>query len=156
MINWIQGHDLGRKFKALVTHDGSLNTNNQYASEELWFMQHDVSIRSSRVMMLIIVQFNGTIWDNRDNYERWNPINYIKNWATPHFVVHNTLDYRLPESEGIYLFNVLQERGVPSKFLNFPNENHWVLNRENSLVWHTEIYKWINYYSGISNATSPY
>jgi hypothetical protein len=44
MINWIQGHDLGRKFKALVTHDGSTNTNNQYASEELWFMQHDVSL----------------------------------------------------------------------------------------------------------------
>jgi dipeptidyl aminopeptidase/acylaminoacyl peptidase len=70
-------------------------------------------------------------------------------------VVHNTLDYRLPESEGIMLFNILQERGVPSKFLNFPDENHWVLNRENSLVWHTEIYKWINFYSGISEE-GPY
>lgn len=54
------------------------------------------------------------------------------------------------------LFNMLQVKGVPSKFLNFPDENHWVLNRENSLVWHTEIYKWINYYSGISDADSPY
>lgn len=141
MTNWIQGHDLGRQFKALVTHDGSTSTLNQYASEELWFMQHD---------------FNGTLWDNRENYEQWNPIDYINEWATPHFVVHNTMDYRLPESEGIMLFNILQEKGVPSKFLNFPDENHWVLNRENSLVWHTEIYKWINYYSGISNATSPY
>ncbi|ETN36849.1 uncharacterized protein HMPREF1541_07836 [Cyphellophora europaea CBS 101466] len=140
MTNWIQGHDLGRKFKALVTHDGSTSTLNQYASEELFFMQHD---------------FNGTLWENRDNYDRWNPLDYASNWATPHFIVHNTLDYRLPESEGIMLFNILQERGVPSKFLNFPDENHWVLNRENSLVWHQQIFGWINYYSGISDV-SPF
>ncbi|RMZ88435.1 hypothetical protein DV736_g4344, partial [Chaetothyriales sp. CBS 134916] len=141
MTNWIQGHDLGRKFKALVTHDGSLNTIAQYTSEELWFMQHD---------------FNGTLWHDRDNYERWNPINHINEWATPHFVVHNELDYRLPIAEGIALFNILQERGVPSKFLSFPDENHWVLNRENSLVWHREIFKWINYYSGIDTEEGPY
>ncbi|KIW08219.1 uncharacterized protein PV09_01147 [Verruconis gallopava] len=140
MTNWIQGHDLGRKFKALVTHDGSTDTTAQYTTEELWFMQHD---------------FNGTLWDNRENYERWNPINHIHNWATPQFVVHNTLDYRLPESEGIMLFNILQSRGVPSKFLSFPDENHWVLNRENSLVWHREIFKWINHYSGLSEE-GPY
>lgn len=68
---------------------------------------------------------NGTLWDNRDNFERYNPINFIHNWATPHFVVHNDLDFRLPVSEGLFLFNVLQEKGVPSKFLNFPDENHW-------------------------------
>ena len=141
MTNWIQGHELGRRFKALVTHDGVANTLADYGTEELWFIQHD---------------FNGTLWDNRDNYERWNPLNYIHEWATPHFVVHGELDYRLPVSEAIQMFNILQERGVPSRFLNFPDENHWVLKRENSIVWHTEIYKWINYYSGVSNASSPY
>ena len=134
MTNWIQGHDLGRKFKALVTHDGSTSTLNQYGTEELWFMQHD---------------FNGTLWNDRPNYERWDPIAHAINFSTPHFVVHSENDYRLPVSEGIYLFNVLQERGVPSRFLNFPDENHWVLDRENSLVWHREIYNWINHYSGI-------
>ena len=63
--------------------------------------------------------------------------------------MHNTLDYRLPESDGIALFNILQTKGVPSRFLNFPDENHWVLNQENSLFWHTEIFNWINHYSGI-------
>lgn len=110
MTNWIQGHSLGREFKALVTHDGSTSTLNQYATEELWFMQHD---------------FNGTLWDNRDNYERWDPIAYAAEFATPQFVVHSSKDYRLPVSEGVMLFNVLQERGVPSRFLNFPDENHW-------------------------------
>ena len=162
MTNWIQGHDLGREFKALVTHDGTTSTLNQYASEELWFMQYDVSFRllilispSRKVLLTDLLQFNGTLWDNRANYARYNPIDYIHNWATPHFVVHNTLDYRLPEAEGIMLFNILQERGVPSKFLNFPDEGHWVLDRENSIVWHREIFKWINYYSGISEE-GPY
>ena len=133
MTNWIQGHDLGRKFKALVTHDGVSNKLADYASEELWFIQRDM---------------NGTIWDDRENYERWNPLDHIANYSTPHFVIHNTLDYRLPESDGLALFNILQERGVPSRFLNFPDENHWVLKPKNSLFWHQSIFDWINFWSG--------
>jgi dipeptidyl aminopeptidase/acylaminoacyl peptidase len=113
MTNWIQGHSLGREFRALVTHDGSTSTLNQYATEELWFMQHD---------------FNGTLWDNRENYERWDPLAYAAEFATPQFVVHSSKDYRLPVSEGVMLFNVLQERGVDSRFLNFPDENHWYVD----------------------------
>ncbi|KAA8903590.1 secreted dipeptidyl peptidase [Sphaerosporella brunnea] len=135
MINWIQGQPLGRKFKALVTHDGAYSTLDQYSSEELWFVQHD---------------FNGTLWDNRENYERWDPARFAINWATPHLVVHNDLDFRLPISEGIAMFNILQERGVPSRFLNFPDENHWVLNPENSLVWHKEALGWVNKWSGVN------
>lgn len=143
MMNWIQGHPLGRRFNALVTHDGVTNSLADYATEELWFINHDEA---------------GTFTSPNETstYYRWNPILYYENWATPHFVVHNDLDYRLPVSEGIMLFNMLQVKGVPSKFLNFPDENHWVLNQENSLVWHTEIFKWINYYSGLSDAASPY
>ncbi|KAK1762719.1 Alpha/Beta hydrolase protein [Phialemonium atrogriseum] len=145
MTNWIQGHEMGRWFKALVTHDGSTSTLSQYASEELWFMNHDFS-----------GPFNETALVEGSPYYDWNPIQYVDNWATPHFVVHSDNDYRLPVSEGILLFNLLQVKGVPSKFLNFPDETHYVSNPENSLVWHTEIFKWINFYSGISNASSPY
>lgn len=134
MTNWIQGHELGRKFKALVTHDGISHTRAAYATEELWFIRHD---------------YNGTVFDEYATYAEWDPFNYIHNFSTPHFIVHNTLDYRLPESDGIALFNILQTKGVPSRFLNFPDENHWVLNPENSLFWHTEIFNWINHYSGI-------
>lgn len=101
-------------------------------------------------------QFNSSSFATGSPYYEWNPLLYVDNWATPHFVVHNSLDFRLPVSEGILLFNLLQTKGVPSKLLNFPDENHWVLNQENSLVWHTEIFKWINHYSGISNSSSPY
>ncbi|KAI9845842.1 MAG: hypothetical protein M1837_004523 [Sclerophora amabilis] len=131
---WIQGQPLGRKFKALVTHDGVFSTINQYSSEELWFPNHD---------------FCGTLWDQRAVYERWDPSRFTGNWATPHLIIHNELDYRLPISEGLAAFNVLQQRGVESKFLTFPDENHWVLKPENSLHWHVEVLNWINHYVGL-------
>ncbi|KAF4944665.1 hypothetical protein FSARC_14610 [Fusarium sarcochroum] len=136
MINWIQGHDLGRKFKALVCHDGVFSTQNQWSTEELFFPEHD---------------FGGTLWENRSGYEKWDPSLHTGNWATPQLVIHNELDYRLPISEGLAMFNVLQARKVPSKFVMFPDENHWVLKPENSLVWHREVLDWINKYSGISD-----
>jgi dipeptidyl aminopeptidase/acylaminoacyl peptidase len=140
MVNWIQGHELGRKFKALFTHDGSFDTLAQYSSEELWFMQHD---------------FNGTLWDNWDNYARWNPANHTDQWQTPHLIVHNELDYRLPIAEGLSAFNVLQTRGVPSKMLIFPDENHWVLKPENSLVWHKTVLDWLNSHVGLPKYSQP-
>lgn len=132
MINWIQGHPLGRKFKALVCHDGVFSTLNQYSSEELFFPLHD---------------FGGTLWENREGYEKWDPARFTSEWATPQLIIHNELDYRLPVTEGLSAFNVLQSRGVPSKFLMFPDENHWVLKPENSLVWHREVLDWINKYA---------
>ncbi|KAI5466794.1 Alpha/Beta hydrolase protein [Mariannaea sp. PMI_226] len=136
MINWIQGHDFGRKFKALVCHDGVFSTQSQWSTEELFFPEHD---------------FGGTLWENRPGYEKWDPSKHIGNWATPMLVIHNELDYRLPISEGLAMFNVLQARGVPSKLVMFPDENHWVLKPENSLVWHREVLDWINKYSGIAD-----
>ncbi|ROT37406.1 prolyl oligopeptidase [Sodiomyces alkalinus F11] len=134
MINWIQGNDLGRKFKALVCHDGVFSTLSQWSTEELFFPLHD---------------FGGPLWEKRDMYEKWDPATRLNQWATPQLVIHNELDYRLPVSEGLAMFNVLQARGVPSRFLMFPDENHWVLKPENSLVWHKEVLGWINKYSGI-------
>lgn len=117
MMNWIQGQPLGRKFKALVTHDGIFSTLNQYSSEELFFPIHD---------------FGGTIWEKKENYARWNPADYTQNWTTPHLIVHSELDYRLPISEGLTPFNILQSRGIPSKLLVFPDENHVSLPSKHS------------------------
>ena len=109
MINWIQGHALGRRFKALVCHDGVFSTLNQYSSEELFFPLHD---------------FGGTLWGNRAGYAKWDPAQFTGAWATPMLVIHNELDYRLPVTEGLSMFNVLQSRGIPSRLLSFPDENH--------------------------------
>lgn len=138
MVNWIQGSSFGRKFKALVCHDGVFSTLNQYATEELFFMQHE---------------YEGTLISNYKGYSKWNPAapERLAQWATPELVIHNDLDFRLPVSEGIAMFNILQEQGVPSKFLNFEDENHWVLKPENSLVWQREVLGWINKWSGVNS-----
>lgn len=137
MINWIQGHPLGRKFKALVCHDGVFSTMNDWSTEELFFTIHDMG---------------GTLWESRELYEKWDPAAFTSVWSTPQLIIHNELDYRLPITEGLAAFNVLQVRGVPSKLLVFPDENHWVLKPENSLLWHKEVLGWINKYSGLDTS----
>ncbi|KAI1170030.1 dipeptidyl-peptidase-like protein V precursor [Nemania sp. FL0916] len=134
MTNWIQGHDLGREFKALVCHDGKVNQVAAYATDELWFIEHDS---------------NGTIWNNRENYELWDPLTYAHNFKTPQFIVHSDGDYRVSISEGLQTFNILQRLGVPSRFLHFPDETHWVTDRQNSLLWHRSIFNWIRYWVGL-------
>ncbi|CAL5867797.1 uncharacterized protein PFLUO_LOCUS2018 [Penicillium psychrofluorescens] len=134
MMNWIQGHPLGRKFKALVTHDGVFSMTSQLASEEQYFPLHDLK---------------GPIWKVPENWAKWDPSRFTENWSTPHLIIHNELDYRLTIAEGLAAFNVLQMRGVDSAFLTFPDENHWVLNPENSLLWHRTVINWINKHVGL-------
>jgi dipeptidyl aminopeptidase/acylaminoacyl peptidase len=129
MVNWIQGQPLGRRFKALVTHDGVFSMTGQLASEELYFPFHE---------------FGGKLWDEQKSWDRWDPSRFTKNWDTPHLIIHSEKDYRLTVSEGLSAFNVLKVKGVDSQFLTFPDENHWVLKPENSLLWHKVVLDWIN------------
>lgn len=107
--DWIQGQPLGRRFKALVCHDGIFSTMSDWATEELFFVIHDMG---------------GMLWERRDLYEKWDPAAHTGDWATPQLIVHSELDYRLPISEGLAAFNVLQARGVASRLVVFPDENH--------------------------------
>ena len=134
MMAWMQGQSLAKEFKALVCHDGSFNLPAQLASDEQYFPNHDLG---------------GPPTSDPHAWDEWTPSAHISNWTTPMLVIHNELDYRLPISEGLAMFNVLQERGVKSRFLSFPDENHWVLNEENSLVWHTIVLNWINSFVGL-------
>lgn len=122
MMNWIQGNDLGRKFKALVTHDGVFNITAQLSTEEVYFPERE---------------FGGVFWENKEEWQKWDPASKTENWQTPQLIIHSEKDYRLTIAEGLAAFNVLQRRGIESQFLTFPDENHWVLKPENSLLWHT-------------------
>ncbi|KAF8977640.1 putative dipeptidyl-peptidase 5 [Entomortierella lignicola] len=129
MMNWINGHT--DRFNCLVNHDGIFDTKNGfYATEELYFPEHE---------------YGGVPWDPKakENYERWNPSNFVQNWKTPTLVIHSDKDYRLPVTEGLSTFTVLQRKGIPSRFVYFPDENHWVLKAANSLRWHAEVIGWI-------------
>ena len=129
MINWIAGNWPDR-FKCLIAHDGNIDERAAYfETEELWFPEWD---------------HMGTPWDNPSNYEKHNPANFIKNWKTPMFVIHGGQDFRVVETQGIGSFNVLQRRGIPSQFLYFPDENHWVLKPANSILWHEKVIGWLD------------
>ena len=129
MINWIAGNWSDR-FKCLIVHDGNIDERAAYfETEELWFPEWD---------------HLGTPWDNPQSYEKHNPSNFIKNWKTPTLVVHGGQDFRVVETQGIGAFNVLQRRGIPSKFLYFPDENHWVLKPANSILWHDTVIGWLD------------
>ena len=79
-------------------------------------------------------------------------MNHVQNWQTPMLVIHGELDYRLPVTQGIATFTALQRRGIPSKFLYYPDENHWVLNPHNSIQWHHEVNQWLHEHMGTSTA----
>jgi hypothetical protein len=96
---------------------------------------------------------------------RFNPSKFVGQWKTPQLLIHGGRDYRLPETESIGAFHALQQcaysstqwhmdltfryrRGIPSRFLYFPDENHWVLHPENSLKWHHEVFKWFEEFVG--------
>jgi len=131
MINWIAGHT--DRFRALVSHDGELDiTSTYYSTEELWFPEWE---------------FGGAPWQNREMYERWSPEKFVDRWKTPMLVIHGGRDYRLVETEGMSVFTALQRRGVPSKFVLFPDENHWVLKPRNSVFWYDTVLAWIDRYT---------
>ncbi len=117
MVNWIAGNWPDR-FKCLVSHDGNLDERAAYFdTEELWFPEWD---------------HLGTPWVNPQGYEKQNPVNFVKNWKTPMLVVHGGRDYRIVDSQGMSTFTALQRLAIPSKFLYFPDEGHWVLKPANS------------------------
>jgi len=128
MMNWIAGK-WNDRFKCIVNHDGIFDLRAMaFETEELWFDQHD----------------NGGNWWTRPDAEKWNPANYAKDWRIPALIIHSEKDFRIPVTQGIAAFTALQEKGIPSKLLVFPDENHWVLKAKNSLQWHGEVFGWLD------------
>jgi dipeptidyl aminopeptidase/acylaminoacyl peptidase len=129
MINWIAGNWPDR-FRCLVSHDGNLDEASAYFdTEELWFPEWE---------------HKGTPWENPGGYAKANPADHIAAWKTPMLVVHSGNDFRVVDTQGIGAFNVLQRKGIPSKLLYFPDENHWVRKPQNSVLWYDTVIAWID------------
>ena len=128
MVYWIAGN-WPQPWKCLVDHDGVFdNRMMAYATEELWFSEWEN---------------RGTQWEHPENYEKFNPIDYVKNWRVPMLVIHSANDFRIPIEQGIAAFTAAQRRGIPSEFLTFADENHWVLKPQNSVEWHETVNNWL-------------
>jgi dipeptidyl aminopeptidase/acylaminoacyl peptidase len=128
MVYWMAGN-WPQPWKCLVDHDGVFDNRMMgYETEELWFSEWEN---------------RGTQWEHPENYEKFNPVNYVKNWRVPMLVIHSANDFRIPLDQGLAAFSALQRRGIPSEFLTFPDENHWVLKPQNSVQWHDTVLAWL-------------
>jgi dipeptidyl aminopeptidase/acylaminoacyl peptidase len=127
MVDWLLGHT--DKFKALISHAGVYDLRSMAGeTEELWFP---------------LWEFKGMPWQNPELYAKWSPSYYADNFKTPTLVMHGEIDYRVPVGQGLQLFTALQMKKVPSKLVLFPDEGHWILKPQNSVLWYSQFLDWI-------------
>jgi dipeptidyl aminopeptidase/acylaminoacyl peptidase len=139
MTYWIAGV-WNKPWKCFVDHDGVFDMRMMYyATEELWFEEHENG---------------GPQFDVPANYEKFNPLDHVKNWRVPMLVVHSGHDFRIPLSQGLGAFTALQRQGIPSEFLTFPDESHWVLKPHNSVMWHNTVNAWLKRWTAPASASS--
>lgn len=128
MVYWIAGN-WSQPWKCLVDHDGVFDARMMaYATDELWFDEWE---------------HHGTQWENPQAYEKYNPLDHVADWRVPILVVHSEKDFRIPLTQGLAAFTAAQRRGIPSEFLTFPDENHWILKPQNSVLWHDTVNAWL-------------
>jgi len=132
MADWLATHT--DRFKAIISHAGVYDKVSMYATEELWFEEHDMQ---------------GTPWGAPENYKKWAPVAYagdLAKYKTPTLVIAGERDYRVPYTQSLEFFDTLQRQGVPSKLLIFPDEGHWVLKPQNAQLWYQTFLGWLATY----------
>lgn len=141
MVNWMLGHT--DRFKAFVSHAGVFNLENMYgATEEIWFPEWE---------------YGAPYWEPKamdEQYRKFSPHLYAKNFKTPTLVMHGELDYRVPYYEGASLFSALQRQGIPSRMVVYPDEGHWILKPQNHRLWMSEVQSWLQKYLSTGKTAS--
>jgi len=161
MANWVLTHT--DRFQCIVTHDGMYNPQSAFGTtEELWFNEWEFRPLAGTGPDAVVEQTKPAHpWDfytlpaSEDPFRKWSPMLAIKNAKTPTLVIHSQRDYRLDLSEGLQLFTALQLRGVPSKFLYFPDEGHWVLKPQNSQLWYATVNDWVDRWTHTNKYAAP-
>ncbi|NSL89257.1 S9 family peptidase [Chitinophaga sp. Mgbs1] len=118
------------RFKTFIAHDGLFDLKSWYGTtEELWFANWDI----------------GAYWDpaNAKSYSQFNPSEHANKWNTPILIIQGGIDFRVPIEQGLQAFQLAQLKGIKSKLLYFPEENHWVLKPQNAIVWQREFFSWL-------------
>lgn len=140
-IYWLAGHNYdakgykdGRRFKAFLAHNGMFNFEQQYLeTEELWFVNWDLG---------------GPYWDKENPKVKKSYANsphlFVDKWNTPLCVIHSEFDFRIVASQGMAAYNAAKLRGLDARYLYFPDETHWVLKPQNSLLWHRNFIDWFD------------
>lgn len=133
-VYWLMGNSDNR-FCSMIAHCGVYNLESMYGStEELFFVNWDLG---------------GPFWKSQEiaeKYKKFSPHTFAGNWKTPLLVIHGEKDFRVPVTQGMEAFTAAQVQGVPSRFLYFPNEGHWVLSPQNGVVWGRVFFDWLDRY----------
>ncbi|PKP04364.1 MAG: peptidase S9 [Bacteroidetes bacterium HGW-Bacteroidetes-9] len=131
-VYWLAGNH-NKRFKAFIAHCGIFNFESMYLeTEEMFFVNKD---------------YEGAYWKNpRPKSYDFSPHNFVKNWDTPMLVVHGGYDFRIPYTQGMQAFNANQLLGIPSRFLFFTEETHFVLKPQNAVLWQREFFRWLDTY----------
>jgi dipeptidyl aminopeptidase/acylaminoacyl peptidase len=132
MADWLATHT--DRFKAIISHAGVYDKVSMYATEELWFEEHDMQ---------------GTPWGAPENYKKFAPVTYagdLGKYKTPTLVIAGERDYRVPYTQSLELFSALQRQNVPSKLVVFPDEGHWILKPQNAQLWYKTFLDWLATY----------
>ncbi len=129
-VYWLAGNHQ-KRFKTFISHCGTFNLESWYGTtEEVFFANFDLG---------------GPYWDEprHSAYTKFSPHLFVKNWDTPILVIHNEKDFRVPIGEGMQAFQAAQLRGIPSRFLYLPEEGHWVLSPQTSILWQRVFFDWL-------------
>ncbi|MEG2178801.1 MAG: S9 family peptidase, partial [Bacteroidales bacterium] len=132
-VYWLAGHH-NKRFKAFIAHDGMFNLEAQYLeTEELWFVNWDLG---------------GPYWDKSNAIAQRSyansPHKFVDQWDTPILIVQGEKDYRIVTSQALSAFNAALLRGIPAELLVFPDENHWVLQPQNGILWQRRFFRWLD------------
>jgi dipeptidyl aminopeptidase/acylaminoacyl peptidase len=135
-VYWLMGHHEDR-FRCMIAHCGVFNLESMYGStEELFFVNYDMG---------------GPYWRSdalQTRYAQFSPHRFVAKWKTPLLVIHGEKDFRVPVTQGMEAFTAAQVEGIPSRFLYFPNEGHWVTSPQNSVLWQRVFFDWLDRYCG--------
>lgn len=122
------------RFKSFIAHDGVFDMRSMSGTtEELWFSNWENG---------------GYYWEKNNSvaqktFTQFSPSNMVDKWNTPILIIQGGKDYRVPIEQGLQAFQAAQLRGIKSRLLYLPDENHWVIKPQNAMVWHKEFYKWL-------------
>ena len=133
-VYWLMGNSADR-FCSMIAHCGVFNLESMYGStEELFFVNWDLG---------------GPYWKNEEvlsKYQKFSPHRFVQEWTTPLLVIHGQKDFRVPVTQGMEAFTAAQVQDVPSRFLYFPEEGHWIMRPQNGVLWHRIFFDWLNRY----------
>jgi dipeptidyl aminopeptidase/acylaminoacyl peptidase len=137
MVAWMNGRNGAKKegdrYKAYVCHAGCYDWPSMYAGDAGYWYDRETG---------------APYWDSPAALARQNPAAFARHMKTPTLVIHGALDYRVPDAQGMMHYSTLKARGIPTRLVLFPDENHWILKPQNSRLWYREYFAWLEKYLG--------